>query len=395
MAQPKVVFDGRVLRLGHEGLAVHLSLWIGALATHWGASAVRVLLPDDVRANAPAIPPQSVHWVHASHARGFVWRDFRNAYRIARERERHYPGAWFLVSAPWYAGPVPRGTAVWLHDCIERHWPHARGSWGQQVLRALGERRMRRRASRVLAISHWARAEAIRWLGLKPERVEVVPNFVRPELARPVTAQQIAAVRERYRLPREYIAYLGGFRSYKGVETLTAAWSAARQTGNGTIPPLVLAGKIPTSAQGGYFTIRDRILGLAGAARTDLCLPGPIDDDDLAGFYAGAKLFVAPSAFEGFGFPLAEAMACGAPVIASAIPAYDELLPATARRFPAGNADAIQTALVEALMDPDRHRHPLPLWCSAAVSAARLEQVLEAIGASHAKNRAEWAGFPR
>jgi glycosyltransferase involved in cell wall biosynthesis len=371
---PRVVFDGRVLRLGHEGLAVHLALWIRALARHWGHDQVRVLVPDDVRIDGNRIPLELLHRVAGRGPRTYVLREVYWAHRIARERQSVYPQSWFLVSAPWYAGPVPPRTLVWLHDCIERHWAPARATWSQRAMRAMGERRMRRRAWRVLAISQWARTEGLRWLGLEPARVEVVSNFVRPDLHAPVGPQEVAAVRERHRLPAAYIAYLGGFRAYKQVDCLVAAWSAARQ--RSSVPPLVIAGAVPQHDRRGYFTTRETILRLAGSSRSELVLPGPLDDADLRGFYAGASLFVAPSAHEGFGFPLAEAMACGAPVLASEAPAFTELLPPSARRFPTGAIGELQIALLQALQMPEQHRHPLPPHCFESAGVARLEQVL-------------------
>jgi len=63
-------------------------------------------------------------------------------------------------------------------------------------------------------------------------------------------------------------------------------------------------------------------LGLSKAVR----FLGPVPEDDLRALYGGATLFVFPSLYEGFGLPALEAMACGAPVVCSAIPSLQEIV---------------------------------------------------------------------
>jgi glycosyltransferase involved in cell wall biosynthesis len=74
-----------------------------------------------------------------------------------------------------------------------------------------------------------------------------------------------------------------------------------------------------------------------------------VDDDELARLYRGASLFVYPSRFEGFGIPVLEAMAGGAPVVASAHPSLDEACGDAAVRADPGSAEAFAAAIEEAL----------------------------------------------
>jgi glycosyltransferase involved in cell wall biosynthesis len=86
--------------------------------------------------------------------------------------------------------------------------------------------------------------------------------------------------------------------------------------------------------------LRDRVL-----------FPDFVSDDDLPALYAGATLFVYPSLYEGFGLPVAEAMACGAPVVSSNASSLPEVAGDAALYFDPRDVDAMTDALRRALAD--------------------------------------------
>ncbi|CAG0941583.1 partial Mannosylfructose-phosphate synthase, partial [Anaerolineae bacterium] len=85
--------------------------------------------------------------------------------------------------------------------------------------------------------------------------------------------------------------------------------------------------------------------------REHMIFPNFVSDDDLPALYAGATLFVYPSLYEGFGLPVAEAMACGAPVVTSNASSLPEVAGDAALYFDPRDVDAMADAMQRALAD--------------------------------------------
>lgn len=219
---------------------------------------------------------------------------------------------------PYWAGPLwsPCPTVVTIHDIIPVLFPAYRGGiLGEAYLRLVMA--SARRASRVLTDS-WASAEDIVGrLGVPRARVRVVHLAADPRCQPVRGPARLAEVRERYRLPPRFALYLGGFDRRKNVVGLLRAfarWMAAEAIGEDG-PWLVVAGRLPP-AETELFPDPVRVAGELGmGARVGF--PGWVADADKPALYSLAEFFVFPSLYEGFGLPVLEAMACGAPVIAS------------------------------------------------------------------------------
>ena len=214
-----------------------------------------------------------------------------------------------VVHAPVNIAPLLSGrpSVVTVHDLAFRIFPEQYPSAKQRYLDLL-TRRSVERATQVIAVSENTCADLLHFYTVHPERVHVVPNGVDPSL-RPIRDEaRLERFRAKHDLPAQFILFLGTLQPRKNLVTLLRAWTrldtAARL-------PLVVAG-----AQGWKFEpIFDeaRALGIAD----DVQFKGYVEGSELALWYSAATIFVYPSLYEGFGLPVLEAMACGAPVISS------------------------------------------------------------------------------
>jgi glycosyltransferase involved in cell wall biosynthesis len=192
-----------------------------------------------------------------------------------------------------------------------------------------------RRAARVIAISQAMAEELAAEYHLSDERLVVAPLGVSPEWAEaaPLTAQR----RAELGLPEHYFLFVGNREPRKNLVTLLRAHAAARAA-DPDIPPVVLVGPAGWGDAWGGHTPDPRHVRLAGY----------LSDADLRSAVAGAVALCAPSRYEGFGLTVLEAIATGAPVLASDIPAHREVAGGLATLLPVQDVDAWAEALVAA-----------------------------------------------
>jgi glycosyltransferase involved in cell wall biosynthesis len=152
-------------------------------------------------------------------------------------------------------------------------------------------------------------------------------------------------VRDRFSGGRPYVLHLGTIEPRKGISSLVTAWELLNESTAGA-PDLVIAGKPGWQTE----PILDRIRSspLAGRIR----LAGYVGREDARDLLRHAAVFVLASEVEGFGLPLAEALSCGTPSVATDIPALREAGGDAALFCPPGEPTALAASLAAAL-DPD------------------------------------------
>ncbi len=207
--------------------------------------------------------------------------------------------------------PAAPGTRLvtTVHDLIPLDWPALvprRHRWAVRCL--LGG--ALRRARKVIAVSEATRQQLLARYRLAPDKVAVVPEAAAPGFAPPPPAA-VAAVRDRYGLAGPYVLFVGLLEPKKNLPAVLAAVARLRTAGDWGARTLALAGAAGWGTEG-----LDRQVARLGLQATARFL-GPVPDADLPALYAGAEAFVFPSLWEGFGLPVLEAMAAGAPVVAS------------------------------------------------------------------------------
>jgi glycosyltransferase involved in cell wall biosynthesis len=203
--------------------------------------------------------------------------------------------------------PARARCVVTMHDMTAYLLPHmhtrAKGAYMRFFIR-----RAIRRADRLIFVSSSALDDCRRWFGL-PLRNAVVVHHGKSDAFRPKgSAEELASVRARYRLPEHYLLYLGTLEPRKNVPLLLRAF--AELTRRHPEARLVIAGK-----KGWHF---DEIFHTVASLNLEdhVLFTGYIDEADKPALMRGGSLFVYPSLHEGFGIPVLEAMASGVPTIA-------------------------------------------------------------------------------
>lgn len=191
-------------------------------------------------------------------------------------------------------------------------------------------------ADRIITDSLFSKAEIIRHLHVDADEISVVPLGV----DMPSAAQkEAAAVRPRLDGAERYVLFVGEVEERKQLPTVVAAFAflpSALQARLG----LVVVGKTQRSQRSVGVLERGAapVLRFQPKDGVNTLLTGEVDDRLLAQLYANAAAFVLPSSYEGFGLPLLEAMAYGAPAIASSAASLPETGADAALYFPSGDA---------------------------------------------------------
>lgn len=208
-----------------------------------------------------------------------------------------------------YVG-VPAGGArmvLTVHDLSFEKYPET-FPWNRRRFLQLS-RWSARRAARVIAVSESTKRDLVSLYGVPAERIAVVHNGVSDDFG-PVEPAARSAVALARGIQGDYLLSVGALQPRKNLRRLVAAFLEARRR-PGFEGRLVLVGK-KAWGPGDW----DRDAESAFAAGDILCT-GHVEASELPALYAGARLFAYPSLYEGFGLPVAEAMACGAPVLCS------------------------------------------------------------------------------
>jgi glycosyltransferase involved in cell wall biosynthesis len=256
--------------------------------------------------------------------------------RVRRDRIDVYHGTSYKVRA---CGKF--GSVVTVHDLALARFP-------QFTKRLLGEwwpmRKARgtlRKATRIIAVSEQTARDIVEFYDISMEKIRVVYNGVGEEFFPCNDPEQM---KMKFSLPHEdFLLNVGGGDPRKNVERLLSAFSILCR-GDQPIA-LVLAGGLGNQLD----PIRRKIADLR--LEDKVVLTGHLSVPELRLLYSNARAFVFPSLYEGFGIPVLEAMACGAPVVASNGSSIPEIAGGAAILVDPSDEDALASAVEGILQD--------------------------------------------
>jgi len=236
--------------------------------------------------------------------------------RLSWEMARRPPD---LLFVPAHVLPLirPRRTLVTIHDLGYRYFPEAHPR-RQRLYLDWSTRWNAHSADHILADSNATRDALAREYGIAATKITVAYPGYDSDLAPVRDANVLAAVRARYHIPGPYILFMGRVQPRKNLTRLIEAF-ASLATDRQNLS-LVLAGPTGWLAE----PIRARVRELGLEAR--VLFPGYIAATDKAALISGALVFAYPSLYEGFGFPVLEAQACGVPLLASTTSSLPEVV---------------------------------------------------------------------
>ena len=199
-----------------------------------------------------------------------------------------------------------RKQVVTVHDVVPwtTHLPE-RGTPTWRYLQF--QRRRFPRVGGVIVLSDDSADAVATTLRVPPERIHLIPPGIDGVFTATPGQSDVADRRATGIEATGYVLWVGSMQAHdprKGIDDLVRAMASLGEAA----PPLVLAGRRGPEA--------DRVAELARTVGVHSVRPGYVSDAVLASLYRGAGVFVMPSRFEGFGLPMLEAMACGAPVVA-------------------------------------------------------------------------------
>lgn len=202
-------------------------------------------------------------------------------------------------------------SVVTIHDLIFLRYPE----FYKKIDRRIYLQKFKQaclNADKIIAISEQTKADIINFFSIKEEKIKVIYQPINQDFFSPLTEEKKQKIQKKYDLPREFFLYVGTIEERKNLLSVVKAMYQENIN-----YPLFVVGKATVYLEEIKNYITEKSL-------KNIVFLHKVDNEELKGLYTMAKLLVYPSIFEGFGLPVAEAQACGTPVITSNLSSLPE-----------------------------------------------------------------------
>jgi glycosyltransferase involved in cell wall biosynthesis len=331
----RIAFDLR--RIKNPGIGRYMKCLAEAVMAQAPEHEYLLILPPQGE-DMIAAPPSQAEKISSSSR----YYSIREQVELPRLLRRHRVD---LLHSPHFNLPLvrPCPTVVTIHDVIylacKQDMPSRLGRLYYHGMMAAAVRL----ADHVLTDSEFSKRDIVRHLHADPEKIEVVYPAVHPGFERVSGEASLERVLSNYGVDEDYILYTGIYKLRKNHAGLLRAFREFLNSGERA--KLVIAGPMG-EAEAGLRRLAD---GLGVGER--VILAGFVPDSDLPSLYSGARVYACPSLYEGFGFTVLEAMACGTPVVCSAETSLPEVAGDAALYADARSPLAFAAALQRAFSD--------------------------------------------
>lgn len=250
-------------------------------------------------------------WPSGSRLSRLIWDYMALGADLRRERIDLFHGPSFSV-------PLVKTCpcVVTVHDMAFRHTPESYTHLNRYYFKVLLPSATRKSRA-IITDSINSKKDIVEMLPVDADKVHVVYPGVDPDFKIPGNGAE--GVEKKYKIGGPFILTVSGLITpRKNLDTLIRAYNRLKKS-DGFDRRLVVVGKEAWSYRGVFELVEK--LGL----QKDVLFTGPVPKEDLIGLYSAAELFAFPSLYEGFGFPVLEAMAIGTPVVCSDVSSLPEL----------------------------------------------------------------------
>jgi len=294
----------------------------------------------DHLAQHPQITYLSAPWPEARPTARIAWEQF-SLPGLIRQRHIDVLHSPVNVRPEWL--PQDCATIVTLHDLAFLRYPDVL-TRAKRLYHQTFTIRSLRRATMIITVSDSTKRDAHDLVGISLDRLQTVYPCIDERFSNVIEEDKIQAFREQKGLTDGFLLYLGTLEPRKNILTLLDAYALLRQKYK-IREKLVLAG-----GKGWlYESIFEKVqqLGL----ESEVIFPGFVTDAEQTFWYYAASVFAYPSLYEGFGIPIAEAIACGTPVVTSNVSSLPEAGAHIALCVDPHGVDALSDAFYRTLTD--------------------------------------------
>jgi glycosyltransferase involved in cell wall biosynthesis len=350
----RIGINGYYLTTPNCGIGQYSSNLLQAMAETDHKNTYYVFCPKPINWDLPENFKLKVIYPMPFFRGSFLNRFYWEEYQLGQEIKEYKIQVWHGLYQSLPGGSETIANVVTIHDAIPWRFLAERKQFSYRWYSDIRKKLVSRRAKKVITVSETAKADFAFTYKFKPETIEVIYESVHSDFSQKLSAAAAADFKQRFKIGRDYILYVGGLKRHKNLRMLIKSF-AILVNEYGFKGDLYILGEIrKTMAVSPYIYYRSADLQRYARMKhigDRVKFIDFVSQKDLAVFYRLAKCFVSVSLYEGFGLPAVEAMTAGCPAVLSNLGAYPEIAADTALLvYPYGPhriAQALNTAITD------------------------------------------------